>query len=77
MSQGVIGEKLYFKDGKKLRKDLPTLLNLANIPLFVAFMYFSWTQEVVPLILSGLLVMVVKFWFIDRMNLVAKESSDA
>lgn len=67
MSKGVIGEKLYFEDGKKLRRDLPTVLNLLNIPLFLMFIYFGWQQELIPLILSGLLIMVVKFWFIDRM----------
>jgi hypothetical protein len=67
MSRGVIGERLYFKDGKKLKRDLPTLLNLLNVPLFVLFIYYGWQQELVSLILSGLLVMIVKFWFVDRM----------
>lgn len=67
MSKGVLGERLYFKDGKKLKKDLPTLLNVLNVPVFVAFMYFSWQQELIPMILAGLLTMTIKFWFIDRM----------
>lgn len=67
MSEGVLGEELYFKEGKKLRKDLPTLLNLINIPVFFSFLFFSWQQEVWAMVFSGLLVMVVKFWFIDRM----------
>ena len=75
MSKGVIGERLYFKDGKKLRRDLPTLLNLANIPLFGLFIYFGWQQELIPLVLSSLLVMVVKFWFIDRMVRLAEASN--
>ena len=75
MSKGVIGEKLYFEDGKKLRLDLPTLLNLANVPLFGLFIYFGWQQELIPLVLSSLLVMVVKFWFIDRMVRLAEASN--
>lgn len=76
MSKGVLGEKLYFQDGRKLKKDLPTLLNIINVPVFMAFLYFSWQQAVIPMILAGLLTMVVKFWFIDRMvALVEKESS--
>lgn len=75
MSKGVLGEQLYFKDGKKLRRDLPTLLNLINIPVFISFLYFGWQQELVPLILSGLLTMTIKFWFIDRMALLAEKSS--
>lgn len=71
MSRGVIGEKMYFEVGKKLKRDLPTLL---NIPLFIAFIYYSWQQELVPLILSGLLIMVVKFWFIDRMAQLASST---
>lgn len=71
MSKGVIGERLYFKNGKKIKKDLPTLLNIANIPVFVSFVYFGWQQMLVPLVLSGLLTMVIKFWFIDRMALLA------
>lgn len=76
MSKGVLGEKLYFEDGKKLRKDLPTLLNVINAPVFAAFMYFSWQQELVPTILSGMLAMTIKFWFVDRMVLLHnKETS--
>lgn len=67
MSKGVLGEKLYFKEGKKLKKDLPTLLNVINIPVFAGFMYFGWQQELVAMILAGLLTMTIKFWFIDRM----------
>ncbi len=67
MSKGVIGERLYFEDGKKLKRDLPTLLNISNVLLFPLFIYFGWQQELIPLILGGLLVMIVKFWFIDRM----------
>lgn len=67
MSKGVLGEQLYFKSGKKFRKDLPTLLNIANIPVFAAFLYFGWQQELMSLVFSGLLTIVIKFWFIDRM----------
>lgn len=67
MSKGVLGEQMYFKDGKKLKKDLPTLLNLANIPVSIAFLYFGWQQDLVPMVLAGLLTMTIKFWFIDRM----------
>ncbi len=74
MSKGVIGEKMYFEGGKKLRRDLPTLLNLTNVPLFIAFIYFGWQQALVPLILTGLLVMVIKFWFIDRMVRLVDDS---
>lgn len=67
MSKGVLGEQLYFQNGKKLKKDLPTLLNLLNIPIFITFIYFGWQQELVAMILAGLLTMTIKFWFIDRM----------
>lgn len=67
MSRGVLGEQLYYKDGKKLKKDLPTLLNVLNVPTFVAFLYFSWQQEVWGMVFAGLLTMTIKFWFIDRM----------
>jgi Family of unknown function (DUF6653) len=67
MSRGVIGEQLYFAGGRKLKRDLPTFLNLVNIPVFVAFLAFSWRQEIWHLILSGLLTLTIKFWFIDRM----------
>ncbi|MBU1292931.1 hypothetical protein KJ819_02575 [Patescibacteria group bacterium] len=67
MSKGVLGEQLYYKDGKKLKKDLPTLLNILNVPTFAAFLYFSWQQEILIMIFAGLLAMTLKFWFIDRM----------
>lgn len=73
MSKGVLGEQMYFKSGKKLRKDLPSLLNVLNIFVFVGFLYFGWQQELVAMILSGLLTMVIKFWFIDRMALLAEK----
>lgn len=71
MSKGVLGERLYYKDGKKLKRDLPTLLNILNIPTFVAFLYFSWQQEVMAMAFAGLLAMAIKFWFIDRMARLA------
>ncbi len=67
MSKGVLGEQLYYRDGAKFKKDLPTLLNVLNIPLFVAFLYLSWQQQLVAMILACLLTMTIKFWFIDRM----------
>lgn len=67
MSKGVLGEQTYYKEGKKLKKDLPTLLNILNIPVFAGFLYFGWQQELMPMVLAGLLVMTLKFWFIDRM----------
>lgn len=72
MSKGVLGERLYYKDGKKFKKDLPTLLNVLNIPAFAAFLYFGWQQELVPMVLAGLLAMTIKFWFIDRMAQLAE-----
>ena len=74
MSKGVLGEQLYFAEGKKLKKDLPTLLNIINIPVFIAFIYFGWQQELVPMILAGLLTMTIKFWFIDRMAWLASDT---
>jgi hypothetical protein len=71
MSRGVLGEQLYFAAGKKLRRDLPTLLNLLNIPVFIGFLYLGYRQELVPMVLAGLLTMTIKFWFIDRMALLA------
>lgn len=73
MSKGVLGEQIYYKSGKKLNKDLPSLLNVFNIPVFIAFLYFGWQQELVPMILAGLLAMTIKFWFIDRMVRVTEE----
>jgi hypothetical protein len=67
MSKGVLGEQLYYQDGKKFKKDLPTALALLNVPVFAYFMYAGWQQQLIPMILSGLLVMTIKFWFIDRM----------
>lgn len=67
MSKGVLGEQIYYRDGKKFKKDLPTLLNILNIPIFAAFLYFSWQQDITAMIFSGLLTMTIKFWFIDRM----------
>ena len=67
MSKGVLGEKVYTRGGPKFKRDLPTLLNVMNIPVFAGFLYFGWQQELIPLILAGILVMVIKFWFIDRM----------
>jgi hypothetical protein len=67
MSKGVLGEQLYFQDGKKIKRDLPTLLSIVNAPVFLGFLYFGWQKELLPLILSGLLTIVIKFWFIDRM----------
>ena len=67
MSKGVMGERIYFKDGKKLKKDLPTLLNVLNVPVFIVFLYFGWQQDLSALVMSGLLVMTIKFWFIDKM----------
>lgn len=67
MSKGVLGEQLYYRDGAKFKKDLPTLLNVLNVPLFAAFLYLSWQQELVAMIIACLLTMTIKFWFIDRM----------
>ncbi len=67
MSKGVLGEKIYTQDRKYFKKDLPTLLNASNIFFFTLFIYFSWIQNLEAAILSGILVMVIKFWFIDRM----------
>lgn len=72
MSKGVLGERLYYKDGKKFKKDLPTLLNVLNIPAFAAFVYFGWQHELMSMLLAGLLVMTIKFWFIDRMAQLAE-----
>lgn len=76
MSKGVLGEQLYFKDGKKLKKDLPTLLNMLNILVFIAFIYFGWQQELLTMILAGLLTMTLKFWFIDRMCLLVNNKKN-
>jgi len=73
MSKGVLGEQRYYQDGKKFKRDLPTLLNVMNIPVFISSLYFSWQQELVPLILSGLLAATIKFWFIDRMVRLVEE----
>ncbi len=67
MSKGVLGEQLYYGDGKKFKRDLPTLLNVLNVPVFISFMYFAWQQQALLAILAGLLTMTIKFWFIDRM----------
>tara|TARA_B100001540_G_scaffold73351_1_gene66312 strand:+ start:382 stop:819 length:438 start_codon:yes stop_codon:yes gene_type:complete len=74
MSMGVLGEKIYFKEGKKFKKDLPTLLNILNIPVSIVFVYFGWTQNIEALILSALLLMTIKFWFIDRMSRLARDT---
>lgn len=71
MSKGVLGEQMYFSDGKKFKRDLPTLLNILNVPVFIVFLYFGWQQQLVPMILAGLLTMTIKFWFIDRMATLA------
>lgn len=67
MSKGVLGEQRYYGEGKKLKRDLPTLLNVINVPVFVAFLYFGWQEEFMSMVLAGLLTMTIKFWFIDRM----------
>ncbi len=77
MSRGVIGEQLYYADGKKFKWDLPTLLNSINIPCFFAFLYFGWTQQLIPMLLAGALTMTIKFWFIDRMVRVADSAHGA
>ncbi|MFA7286812.1 MAG: DUF6653 family protein [Patescibacteria group bacterium] len=73
MSKGVLGEQRYYREGKKFKRDLPTLLNVINVPVFVSFLYFGWQQEFVPMIQAGLLTMTIKFWFIDRMYRLADE----
>jgi hypothetical protein len=73
MSKGVIGEQQYYRDGKKFKGDLPTLLNILNIPVFFSFLYFSWQQAFAEMILSGLLTVTIKFWFIDRMGRFADD----
>lgn len=73
MSKGVLGEQIYFKKGRKIKKDLPSLLNVVNVPVFFMFLYFGWQQELVAMILAGLLTMAIKFWFIDRMVLLAEK----
>ena len=74
MSKGVIGERIYYANNKKFKRDLPTFLNALNIPVFAAFIYYGWRQELVPLILAGLLTMTLKFWFIDRMARLAEDT---
>lgn len=76
MSKGVLGEKLYFQEGRKLKKDLPTLLNIISVPVFMAFLYLGWQQALLPMVLSGLLTMTIKFWFVDRMVSVAEQALD-
>lgn len=73
MSRGVLGEQIYYKNSKKLKRDLPSLLNLVNVPVFLVFLYFGWQQELIPMILAGLLTMTIKFWFIDRMAFIAEK----
>jgi len=73
MSRGVIGEQLYYSDGKKFKRDLPTLLNVLNIPVFILFIYFGWEQQLMAMIFAGLLTMTIKFWFIDRMANLAEQ----
>jgi hypothetical protein len=67
MTRGVLGERLYFTSGPRLRRDLPALLNLANVPAFIAFLWFAWQREVAAAVATGMLVAVLKFWFLDRM----------
>ncbi len=74
MSKGVLGEQRYFSDGKKFRKDLPTLLNLANVPVFCLFLYFGWQGQAWPMLLAAALSMTLKFWFIDRMARLEDEA---
>ena len=67
MSRGVLGEQQYYSDKKYIKRDLPTLLNIINVVLGGLFVYVSWQQMLNEAILLGILVMVVKFWFVDRM----------
>lgn len=67
MTRGVLGERLYFATGPRIRRDLPSLLNSLNVPVFAAFLWFAWNRDAVPAVLAGLLVAVLKFWFLDRM----------
>jgi hypothetical protein len=75
MTRGVLGERLYCAGRPRLRRDLPTLLTLANLPAFGAFLWFSWQRDAAAAVSTGLLVAVLKFWFLDRM--VALYDADA
>lgn len=75
MTRGVLGERLYFAGGRRLRHDLPTLLNLANIPVFAAFLWFAWERDAAAALFAGMLVAVIKFWFIDRMVMLYDASA--
>lgn len=46
-----------------------------NIPVFGSFVYFGWQQELIPLVLTGILTMVIKFWFIDRMVILYENNN--
>jgi hypothetical protein len=74
MSKGVLGERLYYQQKKYLKKDLPTLLNVLNLPVALSFLYFAWNQEFLLMVYSGLLSCSLKFWFVDRMVTVYEKS---
>lgn len=77
MTRGVLGERLYFSSGPRLRRDLPTLLNLANVPAFAAFLWFAWHRDAAAAVSTGVLVAVLKFWFLDRMVALYDDVADA
>jgi hypothetical protein len=77
VTRGVLGERRYFAGGPRLRRDLPTLFKLANVPTFAAFLWFAWQRDVAVAVSTGLLVAVLKFWFLDRMVALYDASSAA
>jgi hypothetical protein len=75
MTRGVLGERPYYASSPRLRRDLPTLLNLASAPAFGAFLWFAWHRDAAAAVSTGLLVAVLKFWFLDRMVALYNASS--
>lgn len=77
MTRGVLGEQIYAASGPRLRSDLPTLLSLVTLPVFAAFLWFAWQRDPVAATLSGLLVAVLKFWYVDRMVILYDQSRNS
>lgn len=47
---------VYFSRESRVRRDLPTLLTLANAPPIIAFPQFAWEREVTASVAAGMLV---------------------
>ncbi len=72
ISRAVIGEQIYTSTGK-LKADLSTALNLANLITVIALIYSAYQRLLWPTVLLTIISYFLKFWFLHKMVKLADQ----